>query len=220
MDIKPILTSGAGAGILATFLLPLIKTLFRNGIENLSKIERWVIFILCYGLCVFCLLKATATSDGGPQQGQKQNTEDISKKSGVNPPSASLAFAQHYAYIGNTPSDVSACGVDLKDYIIYESFNNDKPYFINPGNTTLRLVLVSLDEDNNKAQIEVNNNGNPITGTRKLLITFPNVNSSSIFQFETCKFRITYLGHTSFNAGFKYLFRTRHCAKVRLEIAQ
>jgi hypothetical protein len=221
-EIKAFLTATSGIGVLFAFLFTVIKYLFPKALETLTKSERWIIFLLCFGLCVFCLVHGTQTVDGGNQQDQKTGTENPSKKTSADSSSTSFIFSNSHVYAGNIAANnnTSECGVDLKDYIIYESFNNDKPYFINPGNTTLRLVLVSLDQDQNKAQVEVNDNGNPISGAKKLLITFPYVNASSTFRYGSCRFKITYLGFDSFNAGIKYLLRTRYYAKVRLEMAQ
>jgi len=216
MDYKELLTAGGGAGVFLYFLLSAIKLL----IPDMKATMRLIIFILLYIPCVFCLLWVTIHGDSGGKQ--PSDSQKVLKETGLNVRESSsnpvlLLFPSAYASPAPYVSPQTYCGVTTHEYAVYQSFNSSKPYFINPGNTTLRIVLIDLTADNNKAVIEINNNGTPLPGIKNSTVLFPNVNSTYDFDFGGCRFRLTYLGYGSFNAGIKFLLKTRYYARIRID---
>ena len=110
----------------------------------------------------------------------------------------------------------NSCGVGTGEYQINQSFNDEKPYYIRPGRTSLRLVLADLNTNNNTAIIKISDNENPLPGVSSAGVLLV-ANASSDFIFNQCRFRITYYGYGSFTESVQYLFRKRYYAKIKLE---
>lgn len=203
----------------------MVKNIFPG---SLTKKESWLVFGLCYIPVTFCLIYSTMKGDGGKETPQEQQMPKIIKSTNVSKISgrgelaffagffATDVYAAEPGPQGRVANAPSYCGVTPNTYTIYLTFNSDQPYFITPGQTRLRVVLLDLNTDKNSANIEINDNGNPINGPKKFLAQLSQ-NQTSDFQYKDCKFRITYMGYGSFREGLFLLFRTRYFANVKVE---
>ncbi|MBL0332019.1 MAG: hypothetical protein IPP08_12590 [Chlorobiota bacterium] len=205
MEIPSIFISTGVAGIVG-FLFYLIIPKMLPMIKEMQNQKYKFILLLVLSVGMFALTITglylfylqNLNSEGGNQP--HSNTSILSSSFLLN-----TAYAQ----------PKTECGVNTGNFELYLSFVNNKPYFTNLcDNGKFIINLINLDIDKNVATFKIEIGNNPPS-----FLNLP-LNNQKIFIYNNCKFKLTYIGFSNFNAGIRYFFRNRYVVKyniVRIE---
>lgn len=210
LDLKSLGAAGTIVTLIFYFLLQVMKVL---GLSiSLSPKQKLLVFFAFFVLGIFCVYQIPVWfTPQGPQK-QMSNPEPVTTGS-INKSMSGdpVLFLFSSFQIGRAQSPL--CQIVFGKYQINESFSKNSPFYINPGNTSIRIVLLEIDQTKNKAIFEINDNGIKLNDLIDISL---GPGESKDFSVKDCHGTLTLSSIQSKTEGFSQLFRTRYSANIIL----
>ncbi|MEJ0057776.1 MAG: hypothetical protein WDN75_20290 [Bacteroidota bacterium] len=193
IDLIKITGIGVGGALALVYIfIQLIKAL-PGLLDRIPESQRMIITIASF-ILFFVLIGGVYFMMFQKDGGNQSKTSMISLKSS-------------FSKVSNQQNECST--IQTGDFKIWLSFNLNNPYYlVHQAEFNLRVVLKNLEDG--RATFEI---------WEKEIIKFQtlNVGESFIFEWKGCVLKLTFLGEETEGTGVKFLLKTRHMAKYKLE---
>ncbi|MFT5832944.1 MAG: hypothetical protein ACI97N_000570 [Cognaticolwellia sp.] len=227
------------SGISLTVFYFLFNPIIQKSLPNLTKTSRrniiLLIFFMIWSITTIAMttwIYSNTQNDGGQQPSIKK-IEITEKPATINisqTPTTKIAMYPIIADLTEVPmltlrrnstffnpmvtDDEDICGLKVRRSI-WLSFNDVQPYYIAFQEEKVKVILKSMNIDNNKATfaMHIHEEGKFINLHDFTL----NQNESYNFDYNECNYRFAYRGKTSWTTGIQYWFKTRYEAHFNIE---